>query len=160
MLSPLILKNPERDQTFVTVVVVTRNSMPNLKGCLGTMTDQTYRHYSILVVDSGSTDSTVSYILSNFQMVKVMPIEGNPGYRRGNQIGMLAAEGEYVVVCNDDVEGDRRWLETLVQAMEGKPSLGLVTPRILLHDQPGRINVAGNTLHYSGLYGSRGLGGT
>jgi len=36
--------------------------------------------------------------------------------------------------------------------------VGIIAPKILLFDRPDLINEAGNTLHYSGLYGSRGLG--
>lgn len=143
---------------LVTIVVLTRNSMPNLDKCLGTMLAQPYPNYKILVVDSASTDATVEYIRLHFPAVHVLPLKENLGYRKGNQVGMFAATGEYIVVCNDDVEVEQNWLSEMVKAMEGDKSLGLVTPKILLYDERSTINVVGNVLHFSGLYGSRGIG--
>ena len=36
----------------------------------------------------------------------------------GNAYGMQRAKGEYVVVCNDDVEVERTWLAEMVKVME------------------------------------------
>ena len=140
----------------VLVVVVTRNSRTNLDECLGSMSAQTYEPFRILVVDSGSTDGTVEHIRSGYPAVGVLETGRNVGYRTGNRIGMADGKDDYVVVCNDDVEVDPQWLSSMVSAMERNPEFGLVTPRILFFHDRGRINVAGNTLHYSGVYGARG----
>lgn len=143
---------------FVSVVVLTANSMAHVAGCLGTMMDQSYQNYHILVVDSNSSDNTVQFIRSHFPQVQVLSLDENLGYRKGNALGMRMAEGDYVVICNHDVEVERDWLAALVQAMEQDPSLGIVTPKILFYDNRDAINEAGNTLHYTGTYGSRGIG--
>ena len=146
------------DLPFVSVVVLTANSMAHVAGCLGTMMDQSYQNYHILVVDSNSSDNTIQFIRSHFPQVQVLSLDENLGYRKGNALGMRRAEGDYVVICNHDVEVERDWLATLVQAMEQDPSLGVVTPKILFFDNRDTINEAGNTLHYTGTYGSRGIG--
>lgn len=122
------------------------------------MLSQSYPNFRILVVDSASTDATVDYIRTHFPAVQLLALKENLGYRRGNQVGMMAATGDYIVVCNDDVEVDGRWLSEMVKTMEGDKSLGMVTPKILLYDDRKKINVVGNVLHFSGMYGSRGIG--
>jgi len=146
------------DLPFATVVVLTANSMAHIAECLGTITDQSYQKYHTLVVDSNSSDDTVPFIRSHFPQVQVLSLDENLGYRRGNALGMRVVEGDYVVICNHDVEVERDWLNALVQAMEQGPSLGIATPKILFYDNRGTINEAGNTLHYTGTYGSRGIG--
>ena len=146
------------DLPSVSVVVLTANSMAHIAGCLGTMMDQSYQNYRVLVVDSNSSDNTIRFIRSHFPGLQVLSLDENLGYRKGNALGMRMAEGDYVVICNDDVEVERDWLATLVQAMEQDPSLGIVTPKILFYDNRDTIDAAGNTLHYTGTYGSRGIG--
>jgi len=143
---------------FVTVIVLTWNSRQHIDGCLVTMLRQTYPNYQILVVDSCSNDGTADYIRANYPEVKVVQLPQNMGYRRGNAYGMQHAKGEYIVVCNDDVEVKRNWLAEMVRVMEEDDHIGLVTPMILLAEHKDLMNTAGNTLHFSGMYGPHGKG--
>lgn len=142
----------------VTVIVLTWNSRRHIDGCLTTMLKQTYPNYQILVVDSCSSDGTPEYIRTNYPEVEVVELSRNMGYRRGNAYGMQCAKGEYIVVCNDDVEVERMWLAEMVKVMEEDDCIGIVTPMILLAEHKELVNSAGNTLHFSGMYGPRGKG--
>ena len=142
----------------VTIIVLIWNSRRHIDSCLTTMLSQTYPNYHILVVDSHSDDGTSEYIRTNYPEVEVVELSRNMGYRRGNAYGMQCAKGDYIVVCNDDVEVERTWLAEMVKVMEEDDCIGIVTPMILLADKPALINSAGNTLHFSGMYGPRGKG--
>jgi len=122
------------------------------------MLRQNYSNHSILVIDSCSNDGTPEHIRANYPEVEVIELSQNIGYRGGNAYGMQRVKGKYIVVCNDDVEVERNWLSEMVRAMEEDDFIGLVTPMILLADQPALLNGAGNTLHFSGLYGPRAKG--
>lgn len=141
----------------VTMVVVTANSMPHLEECFGSMLDQSYPNYRVLVIDSHSSDGTVEWIRTRFPQVQVIALDENVGYRKGNALAMRLADSDYVVVGNHDIEVDRDCLANLVRAMEEDPQLGIATPKILFFDRRQTINQAGNTLHYTGTYGSRGI---
>jgi hypothetical protein len=142
----------------VTIVIVTWNSRQHIDECLGTMLNQSYSNHRVLVLDSCSSDGTPEHIRANFPKVEVIELPTNMGYRRGGAYGMQLATGKYVVICNDDVKVGREWLAEMVRAMEEDNSIGLVAPMILLDDQPTLINAAGNTLHFSGMYGPRAKG--
>lgn len=45
-----------------------------------------------------------------------------------------------------------------MSTIESDQTIAIVAPKILMFDDPTMINEAGNTLHYTGLCGSRGLG--
>jgi GT2 family glycosyltransferase len=53
---------------------------------------------------------------------------------------------------------DRACLAQMVASIEYDPTAGIVAPKILMFDSPELMNEAGNTMHYTGLYRSRGLG--
>ena len=141
-------------EPLVTIIILTWNSRADIDDCLNTMTVQTYSNFKILVVDSHSSDRTAEYVQKRYPLVKVMKLEKNEGYRRGNAIGAKVAEGDFVVICNDDVKVEKTWLAEMVRAMQ--EGVGLVTPMILVEQNHHLINAAGNTLHYSAMYGPRG----
>ena len=136
-------------------MIVAWNAAADIEQCLSSITQQSYSNYNVIVLDSASTDNTLEIVRSKFPSVQVIASAQNLGYRSGNRLGMQKAEGDYVVICNDDVVVERDWLGEMVNAMEEDPELGMVTPRIMMYDQPEVMNFAGNTLHYSGLYGPR-----
>jgi GT2 family glycosyltransferase len=109
-------------------------------------------------VDSASTDDSLQRIQTQFPQVKVVVLTTNAGYRRATNLGAHKAQGEYLVICNQDVRVDRNWLAQMVECAEADLTVGIVAPKILMFDNTQVINEAGNTLHYAGLYGSRGLG--
>lgn len=139
----------------VTIVIVSYNSALHIEECLLSMLNQSYTNYELLIIDSNSSDNTLAIVSTKFPSIQLIASAENLGYRRGNRLGMRMAKGDYVVVCNDDVVVDYRWLEEMVTVMEGDPQIGMATPRILLHNNPSLMNAAGNTFHFSGIYGPR-----
>ena len=149
--------NISASDAHVTIIVLTWNSMADIDGCLSSIINQTYMNYEVIVVDSCSNDKTIEHIRDNYPSVRVVPLGDNLGYRQGNNAGMHLAEGEFVVICNDDVEVESDWLKGMVEAMQDE-DVGIVTPMILMYQDRDVINASGNTLHYSGMCGPRGKG--
>lgn len=141
----------------VTIIVLTWNSMLDIDVCLTSMLQQSYDNYSIMVVDSCSTDGTPDYVRSRYPEVTVFPLAENLGYRRGNAVGMAMSDADLIVACNDDVEVEPDWLRAMVAAMSDE-SVGIVTPLILMDQDRTSVNSAGNALHFSGMTGPRGKG--
>ncbi len=142
----------------VSIVIVAHNAGEYLEDCLGSIFRQSYTDLEVIWVDSASTDGSVQRIRDRYPQVQVLALAANAGYRRGINTGAREARGEYLVVCNQDTMLHPQWLAQMVASVESDPAVGIVAPKILLFDRPDLINEAGNTLHYSGLYGSRGLG--
>ena len=143
---------------LVTIILLTWNSRKDIDECLISMLKQDYSNYHILIVDSCSTDGTPEYIRVNYPELELVEMSQNMGYRKGNSYGMKLAKGKYAIVCNDDVKVENNWMSEMVKTMEKDNSIGLVTPMILMEDKPWLINTAGNTLHFSGMYGPRAKG--
>jgi GT2 family glycosyltransferase len=145
-------------QGRVSVLIVAYNGRDDLPLCLTSMESQTYSNYEIIVVDSGSTDGTASFVRREYPHVKLLASTENLGYRRGNRLGFKLATGEYILVLNADTEVAPDCLAHLVGAVEEDSTVGLATPKILMFDDRQVVNEVGNTLHYSGMCGSRGIG--
>jgi GT2 family glycosyltransferase len=59
-----------------------------LKDCLSSLFKVTdYSNYKVIVVDNGSTDSSVEYVKKSFPQVDVLPLDKNYGFSKGVNIG-------------------------------------------------------------------------
>ena len=108
----------------VSVVVVTWNAAGHLERCL-----ESVRGYETVVVDNGSTDGTVSLVRERFPGVRLIE-QDNKGMGGGNNAGILAATGRYVLLLNSDawVVGDA--VEKLAAFADTHPRAAVVGPRL------------------------------
>lgn len=143
----------------LSIAILTHNEQRDLAVCLASIVSQTYSNYEIIVVDSGSADGSPDFVRREYPQVKLQASAENLGYRRGNRLGFKAATGEYILVLNADTELASDCLAHLVAAAEeGDGKVGLVAPKILMFEDRQVINEVGNTLHYTGMCNSRGIG--
>jgi GT2 family glycosyltransferase len=141
----------------VSIIIVNTNELHHLQRCLPSINKQRYPNYEVLVIDNASTDGSINYIEENFPNVKVIRNKVNLGYAGANNMGFQKADQKYLAVLNPDTEVDPDWLGELIIALENNQKAGLATPKILLMDNPRRINACGNNITYSGLTVCRGL---
>ncbi len=141
-----------------SIIVQGYNAMAHYEACLQSILEQDMDDFEVIWADSASTDGSREEIQTRFPQVKIVAFDSNIGYRRATNAGACQAQGKYLVICNQDTYMHKSWLSAMICCMEASPHVGIVAPKILLADQPDRINEAGNTLHYSGMHGSRGLG--
>jgi glycosyltransferase involved in cell wall biosynthesis len=109
----------------VTVIIATRNRSAYLDVALSSLVTQDYEApFEILIVDNGSTDDTRALLdgwCRTDERIRVV-CEPEPGLSNAKNAGVAAAEGRVLVFTDDDVVLDRRWLATLVSALESHPS--------------------------------------
>ena len=77
----------------------------------------------IIVVDNGSTDESDVNWLRNGR-VRLIEIGTNLGYHGGINVGWKAAQGDYIVLCNNDAILSKHCLSRLCRAMDANPDAG------------------------------------
>ena len=130
-----------RDEPRVSVIIPTRDNVSFLKNCVESIErSTTYRNYELLIVDNDSQDpATVEYLASLPH--RVIPFREEFNYSRINNFGVSQAEGEYVLLLNDDIEViSGGWMEAMLEHAQ-RPEVGAVGARLLYPD--GRIQHAG-----------------
>ncbi len=85
----------------------------------------------IIVVDNHSTDGSCEMVRRYFPNVQLIPNPENSGFPKGNNIGVNAANGEYLCILNPDTIVSERTFETFLEFAKSKSKLGIVGPRMI-----------------------------
>jgi GT2 family glycosyltransferase len=122
----------------VSVVVVTYNALPWIERSLRSVEGAS----ELIVVDHGSTDGTLELVRERFPRARVIEQE-NRGFGGGNNVGMRAASGDYVLLLNPDAWFLGDGFDRLVAFAETRPEAGIVGPKLLHPDGSLQRSVRG-----------------
>ncbi len=142
---------------LTTVIIPNWNGARHLPICLESLRRQAYPRVEVIVADNGSTDGSLELLACDYPKVRVLPLGENRGFAGACNAGMQVAQGEFVVLLNNDTETDPRWLEEVVAAFERHPEAGIVASRMLLFDQRDTFHTAGDFYRIDGTPGNRGV---
>ncbi len=134
----------------VTVIVINWNGREFLSTCLKSLNNQTWKDFEILLVDNGSTDGSPEFVAENFPRIKVIKLKQNQGFCKASNIGIALANGEYIVLLNNDTEVAPHWLEELVKALDEHPEVGFCASKIVLQGAPHLVDSVGDAYSIAG----------
>ena len=116
----------------ISVVIPHRNRADLLDCVIGSLRRQTVAPSEILVVDTGSIDTSVER--AEQLGAKVLRLETNAGFCRAVNCGVEASRGDLVAIVNNDVELDAAWVEQMALALRS-PDTWFATGKILNYDR-------------------------
>jgi GT2 family glycosyltransferase len=90
------------NEPLVSYVIITRDRMNEVIGCLSSVRAQDYPHKQIVVVDNGSTDDSASAIRTKCPEANLIVLGSNYGVSGGRNRGVASAAGEICVFIDDD----------------------------------------------------------
>jgi GT2 family glycosyltransferase len=136
----------------VLVIIVNWNGAPFLERCLLALMDQTLKPHEIILVDNASSDGSVE-IARRFPLVRLIALDQNTGFARGNNLAIEAAsaESEWIALINPDAFAEPRWLEALLVAAESNPGFYVFGSKLVNAVDPVVLDGAGDVYHLSGL---------
>jgi len=117
----------------VSVVIPGWNSRDDLASCLPSLLQQSAPPASIHVVDNGSSDDTVTWIIEAFPSVEIHAWGENRGFAAACNEGIRQSDGEFVLVLNADTTLEPDCLRQLVEGAARHPGCSL-SPKILRGD--------------------------
>ena len=141
----------------VSILVLNWNGLQFLKACLDSLSQQTYDNYEIILVDNGSSDSSVHFVRKEFPSIHIIQLKENRGFTGGNIVGFHMSKGEFIALVNNDTRADKDWLKNLLGPMIQNANIGICASK-LIADPIGKIDSAGDGLTTWGVGFKRGLG--
>ncbi len=132
--------NIHKDQPPVSVVIVNYNAGQFLTECIHSALAQVSE---VLVVDNSSTDLSLDLCIQRFpaeHKLKIIRNSANLGFAAGCNLGIAQATGAYVLFLNPDCVLGTGSLQSMIQALQTSPDVGIVGGLLINHDgteQPG-----------------------
>jgi GT2 family glycosyltransferase len=146
----------------VTVVVVNWNRRKLLEACLKSLALQHHTSFDVKVVDNGSEDSSADLVK---KMRDTFPVplhliqnNYNRGFCAANNQGIADTQAEFIALLNNDAEADPGWLDALEQTIRTSDDVGMAASKILVWEDPQRIDKAGHLIYPDGQNRGRGTG--
>ena len=128
-----------------------------LRACLQSLRRQENVSFETIVVDNGSVDGSPEMAEREFG-TQVIRNRENRGFCAANNQGIAAARGEFIALLNNDAEAEPRWLAEMYRACTKSPDVGMAASKVLVWEDPGRIDKAGHLIFPDGQNRGRGTG--
>ena len=141
----------------VSIVIVsfntaslTRQCLEKAQACKGKLSCE------VIVVDNASHDGSANMVATEFPQVRLIRLATNRGFAGGNNPGIRAAAGKYILLLNSDAFLVQGVLENTVAYMDANPGIGVLGCKLTNPDGslqpsarmlPGPLN---KILHISG----------
>ena len=103
----------------ISIVIANRDHVEDLRRCITSIFEKsTYDNYEIIIVENNSeTEEIFAYYeeLKQHDNIKIIRYQGPFNYSAVNNMGVAAAEGEYILLLNNDTEVITvNWMEELL----------------------------------------------
>ncbi len=118
--------------TRLSIVIVSYNASEELAATLTSLTSAPPAHaHEIVVVDNASTDGAPAMVRARFPTVAVIDAGRNAGFSAGNNIGIRATRGDFVLLLNPDTIVPPGAVDALMDRLAARPDAGVIGPRIV-----------------------------
>lgn len=124
----------------LSIIIVSYNTKADLMRCLDSLaaTPPATPH-EVIVVDNGSTDGSLEAVRARAS-VQLIEAGRNLGFAAGNNLGIRASQGEFLLLLNSDTVVPPGALDRLVEVLRARPDVAVVGPRLI--DGNGRAELS------------------
>jgi glucosyl-dolichyl phosphate glucuronosyltransferase len=118
---------------MISIIIPTFNRFELLKNSIESILkhNSNFALYEILVVDNGSKDRTKNAVEDIQKSNPKLPLhyfyDEIPGLLTGRHRGYKEAKGEILTFIDDDVEVSETWLDGIIDCMNSRPEIALLT---------------------------------
>jgi N-acetylglucosaminyl-diphospho-decaprenol L-rhamnosyltransferase len=132
----------------LAVIIVNWNTVDLLDDCLQSVLDHgpTGLSQEIVVVDNGSSDSSLEHLRTNWPSVKLITNDENVGFCRANNQAIRVTEAPYLLLINTDARLTSGCVDTMLGYLGRDPNAAVVGPRLVYGDGSFQRWTAGRSL--------------
>jgi len=120
------------DRPTVDVVVCVHNALDDVRCCLWSLFQKGSYPFRLILVNDGSDAETTASLeevaAANPKIALIHNSSPPHGYTIAANLGMRAADGDYVVLLNSDTVVTYGWLERIVACGESDERIGILGP--------------------------------
>jgi GT2 family glycosyltransferase len=130
----------------VSVVIPTAQRADMLHRCLQSLRRQAFSNFETIIVSDGAGEWARA--LAEEYNCLFVGLPTSQGFAHAVNAGAARASGEYLMLLNDDVDLDCRWLSTTVSVLDENPAVGFCCGKLYRPD--GLIDDTGDAISLGG----------
>lgn len=145
------------DAKTISILIPSLHRPDLVEKCLSSLARQTLprSQFEVLVIENeAQPESRIPALLA--QEVRSIALPENLGTTGSVNRGLQQSRSEFVLLLNNDIQLDSRFLEVLLAALQADPALAFATGKLLNARRPGTLDGAGDAVLCGG--GSYRLG--
>lgn len=141
----------------VSVVIPNYNGEKYLRDCIKSLRGQEYLNFETIIIDNASQDSQYGW-LSEYEDIIFKQLDKNYGFSRAVNEGIQMAQGEYVLLLNNDTVVELDFIKQLVKVIEKDKHIFGVSSKMIAYQDHRVMDDAGDEYTILGWTVKRGLG--
>lgn len=122
-----------------------------LPACLASLSAQLAPTDELILVDNGSGGKVAGWAKQFAPAARLLILPQNLGFAGGTNAGIRAAQGEWLLLCNDDALVEPGCVAALAQTLALAPEIGMAAGVLAFSRQPQRIASAGIQVQRDGV---------
>jgi GT2 family glycosyltransferase len=115
-----LIKVINKVSPLISIVLLCWNHWEQTKKCIDSIIlNSNYDNYEIIIVNNNSTDNTKKELekYKIYNNVNIVNLDKNYGFAKGMNTGALYANGEYIILLNNDTIVSEDWLYPLIKPL-------------------------------------------
>jgi len=134
----------------ISIIIINYNTFELTCNCIKSIIDETKGvnfNYEIILVDNKSTKDNPKLFISRFPEVKLIISQKNLGFAGGNNLGIEASKGKYVLLLNSDTIVLNNAIYKSWEYLEkSSPDIGVLGCKILNPDKSIQTSTGGKNV--------------
>lgn len=115
----------------ISVIIINYNTFELTCSCITSVMEQACDYtYEVILVDNASTEIRSSAFLERFPSITLIESPVNVGFAKGNNLGILRAHGEYILLLNSDTVLKNDAIGICLSFLGADPSVAVVSGRL------------------------------
>jgi GT2 family glycosyltransferase len=122
----------------LVVSLVIYNGEKYLPGCLNSLINQSFKDFSLLIINNGSSDNGLAYLKEFYPQLKLVNYKNNIGFARAHNQAISWTKSDYICLLNQDVILEPDYFLNAIEFMDSHPEAAALSGKILAWDFPNQ----------------------
>jgi GT2 family glycosyltransferase len=119
-------------ENLISVIIISYDGIDYIGDCLSSVIKSLEGAASeVIVVDNGSKDGTVELIKETYSRVHIICNKSNLGFARAVNQGLEIAQGQFVLLLNQDTKIVNKAISKLAEGMKKDKKIGTIGPKFI-----------------------------
>lgn len=119
----------------VSIIILNYNTFQLTTNCIESIIKHTIEvGYEIILVDNASTECDANIFIEKFPNIQLIKNTSNSGFAKGNNLGIEAASGEFILLLNSDTYISEDAISKTYQYAKTRNKLGVYGCRMIYPD--------------------------